>query len=336
MKKKEINRNVLKCDYRRYSPSKNSTLNTPNSQVYINLPREDSNFSLLDSYLEIIFDVLHAATNNRYADGNDIRLVNLGPIALFCKYKLTTFSGKHLKSIKHGHMACLMYQFLTTAWGCDDLSIGFDRRRDRRQLELTNIINLKGKYHVRVFLKDIIGSAQHQLKGTYGLGYILTLTRINGSAALNKDDAINQTKIKINSIHWYVPHYTPSIEEQAILFKQIQRKTPTELQYPGRSIFETEVNTQSLRNFESGTQEGINVPIWIFVGFQQMDRKDSQNLNSDTFYRPPVTSAHVVIGTERYPHNSLLLIYDDDNYSQAYGQTKEALRASTQDDLLQP
>ena len=110
------------------------------------------------------------------------------------------------------------------------------------------------------------------MKGTYGLGYILTLTRNNYSAALNKDDAINQAKIETNSIHWYVPHYTPSIEEQALLFKQIQRKTPTELEYPGRFIFETEVNTQSLWNFGSGTQEGINVPIWIFVGFQQMDR----------------------------------------------------------------
>ena len=71
----------------------------------------------------------------------------------------------------------------------------------------------------------------------------------------------------------------------------------------------------------------------IFVGFQEMDRQDSQNLNNDTFYRPPVISAHVVIGTERYPANSFLLNYDDENYSQAYGETKEAL---TQYDILQP
>ena len=43
------------------------------------------------------------------------------------------------------------------------------------------------------------------------------------------------------------------------------------------------VNTESLWNFELGTQEGINVPIWVFAGFQQMDRQDSQNLNNDTF-----------------------------------------------------
>ena len=30
-------------------------------------------------------------------------------------------------------------------------------------------------------------------------------------------------------------------------------------------------NIQSVWNIELGTQEGINVPIWIFVGFEQMD-----------------------------------------------------------------
>ena len=56
--KSEIDRRILKCDYIRYSPSEISTINTPNSQMYINIPREDSVFSLLNSYLELNFDVL--------------------------------------------------------------------------------------------------------------------------------------------------------------------------------------------------------------------------------------------------------------------------------------
>ena len=81
--KYEINRDILKCDYIRYSPSEISTINTANSQVYINIPREDSVISLLLSYLELDFDVLRADNSNRYIDNNDIRLVNLGIIALF-------------------------------------------------------------------------------------------------------------------------------------------------------------------------------------------------------------------------------------------------------------
>ena len=333
--KYSINRDILKCDYIRYSPSEISTINTANSQVYINIPREDSVISLLNSYLELNFDVLRADNSNRYVDGNNIKLVNLGPNALFSNYKLTTSSGKHLEIIDYAHIVSLMYKLLTSSKGSDDFSIGFDRDRNRRQRELTNNKNQKGKYHVRICLKDVFGFAEYQDKGTYGLGYKLKLTRNTDNAILNKDNAINNGEIKINAIEWYVPHYTPSMQQQSILSKQIINKTPTEINYPERSVFTTEVNTQSFWTFELGTQEGINIPTWVFVAFQQNDRQHDQNLNNDTFVRLPVISAQVVIGTERYPDSGILLNYDDDDYSQGYGQIKEAFRSLTKDDILQ-
>ena len=334
--KYEINRDILKCEYIRYSPSEISTINTANSQVYINIPREDSVISLLNSYLELNFDVLHAGTNNRYADGNNIRLVNLGPIGLFSNYKLTTSSGNHLENIDHAHIVSLMYKLLTSSKGSDDLSIGFDGDRGRRQRELTNNKSQKGEYHVRIYLKDVFGFAEYQEKGTYGLGYKLTLTRNTDNAVLNKDNAINNGRIKIDAIEWYVPHYTPSMQQQSILSKQILNKTSTQIQYPERSVFMEEVNTQNVWNFELGTQEGINIPTWIFVAFQQNDRQHDQNLNNDTFVRLPVISAQTIIGTERYPDSAILLNYDDNDYSEGYGQIKEAFRALTKDDILKP
>ena len=334
--KYEINRDILKCDYIRYSPSEISTINTANSQVYINIPREDSVISLLNSYLELDFDVLRADNSNRYIDNNDIRLVNLGPIALFSNYKLTTHSGKHLENIDHAHTVSLIYKPTTSSRGSDDLSIGFDRDRTRRRNELTNNKNIKGKYHDRFYLKNVISYADYQEKGTYGLGYKLTLTRNSDNAVLNKGNAINNAKVRINAIEWYVPHYTPSIQQQAILSKQIINKTPTQIHYLERSVFMKEVNTQNFWTFELGTQEGVNIPTWIFVAFQQNDRQHDQNLNNDTFVRLPVISAQVVIGTERYPDSAILLNYDDDDYSQGYGQIKEAFKALTKDDILQP
>ena len=334
--KYEINRDFLKCDYIRYSPSETSIINTTNSQVYINIPREDSVISLLNSYLELDYDVLHAGTNNRYVDGNNIRLVNLGPIALFSNYKLTTSSGKHLENIDHTHILSLLYKLLTSSKGSDDLSIGFDRDRKRRQRELTIKKTQKGKYHIRINLKGIFGFAEYQDKGTYGLGYKLTLTRNTDNAVLNKDNAINLGRIKINGIEWYVPQYTPSIQQQSILSKQIINKTPTEIKYPERSVFMEEVNTQNFWTIKLGTQEGINIPIWIFIGFQQNDRQHDQNLNTETFVRPPVISAQFIIGTERYPDSAILINHDDDDYCQGYGLIKEAFRGLTKDDILKP
>ena len=84
-----------------------------------------------------------------------------------------------------------------------------------------------------------------------------------------------------------------------------------------------------------GTQEGIYIPILIFTVFQQSDRGHDQNLNNDAFCRLPVNSAQCFIGSERYPVSAILLNFDYDDYSQGYGQIKEAFRALTKRNRLQ-
>ena len=132
----EVDRRILKGDYIRYSPAETSTINTPNSQIYINIPREDSVISLLNSYLDLNFEVIKKNDFSRYANCNDIRLANLGPVALFSNFKLTTSSGKHLEGISHAHLVSLMYKLITSSKDSNDLSIGFDNNRNRRKDEL--------------------------------------------------------------------------------------------------------------------------------------------------------------------------------------------------------
>ena len=53
---------------------------------------------------------------------------------------------------------------------------------------------------------------------------------------MNKDKATILGKVEINAIEWYVPHYTASMSQQAVLSNQIVNKIPTELQYIERSV----------------------------------------------------------------------------------------------------
>ena len=222
----EVDRRILKCDYIRYSPAETSTINTPNSQIYNNIPREDSVISLLNSYLDLNFEVIEKADDSRYGNGNDVKLVNLGPIALVSNFKLTTSSGKHVEHINHAHLVSLLYKLLTSSKRSDDLSIGFDRSSARRREEITDNKNVKGKFHLRIMLKDVFGFAEGQGKATYGLGYKLTLTRNKDEAVIDKVAGIADARIEIDHFHWYVPHYIPSMSQQAIMSKQILNKTP--------------------------------------------------------------------------------------------------------------
>ena len=56
-----------------------------------------------------------------------------------------------------------MYKLTSSAKDTDDLSVGFDRDRGSRRQELTINKNKKGKYHVRIMLKDVFGIAEHQI-----------------------------------------------------------------------------------------------------------------------------------------------------------------------------
>ena len=104
-------------------------------------------------------------------------------------------------------------------------------------------------------LKDVFAFAEHQEKAIHGLGYKLTITRNKHEAVIDKVAGTADSRIKIDHIPWCVPHYTPSIQQQSILSKQILSKTPTELRYVERSVFMKKVNNQNLWIFELGSQE---------------------------------------------------------------------------------
>ena len=81
-----------------------------------------------------------------------------------------------MEDISHFHIVSLLYNLITSIKDGNDLSIGFDRNRNRTKDELALNKNVKGKYHLRLMLKDVFGFAQSQEKATYALGCKLTLT----------------------------------------------------------------------------------------------------------------------------------------------------------------
>ena len=212
--KHAVDRPILKCDCFRYTPPSLNLVNGENIQIFIDIPRLDSAISLKHSNLEIDFNVTHrAGAHARFADGDHMRLANLGPIALFNKYKLTSSSGKEMEEIENAHVICLMYKLLSSSRDSDDLSIGFHRSNAARERELTNSKRIKRNYHVRIYLKDVCGFAEHQDKCTYGLGYILTLQRKCDIHVLSHpaqtNDAANLAllgRVTIEDPSWYVPH----------------------------------------------------------------------------------------------------------------------------------
>ena len=68
-----------------------------------------------------------------------------------------------------------MHKLLSKGRDSYDLSICFHRSIEAGEKKLTNNKRTKGTYHVRIYLKDIFGFAEHQDNCSYGLGYKLVL-----------------------------------------------------------------------------------------------------------------------------------------------------------------
>ena len=324
---------IHKIDFIKYSPSSLATINNSNSNISIIFPREDAYICLQNSYISLEFEVLKN-DDTRYADGDQISLVNFGPVALFSEAKLTTSSGKHLEKVDNLHPISLMYKLLTSNQQTSQLMYGFEESQATRRQELTNNKTEKGTFFVRIKLTDIFGFADQE-KITYGLGYTLTLKRNNNNDPIIRDNGVDAAKINIKDISWHIPHYTPSMENQQLVMDQILDKDPTELFYTERVVFRKDVNTNNNWTIELGNS-GESTPTFVIVGFQTRNKIDSQTNDNAIFDRLPVSNAVCKIGSEKYPDDGIECDYDRDKYDQAYSEIENFYLLKSETNLLNP
>ena len=284
-------------------------------------------------YISLEFEVLKN-DDTRYADGDQISLVNFGPVALFSEVKLTTSSGKHLEKVDNLHPISLMYKLLISNQQTSQLMYGFEESQATRRQELTNNKTEKGTFFVRIKLTDIFG-IDDQEKKPYGLGYTLTLKRNNNNDPIIRDNGVDAAKRNIKDISWYISHYTPSMENQQLVMDQILDKDPTELYYIERVVFRKDVNTNNSWTFELGNS-GESTPTFVIVGFQARNKIDSQTHDNAIFDRLPVSNAVCKIGSEKYPDDGIECDFDRDKYDQAYSEIENFYLLKSETNLLNP
>ena len=90
----------------------------------------------------------------------------------------------------------------------------------------------------------------------------------------------------------YVLHYTPNLSYQKLLLGHIVSRAAKELSDNKRSSYMKGVNTEKNWTFELGVGDGIDIPIYVIVGFMQRDQFNQQHQINDTFYRPSAVNAH--------------------------------------------
>ena len=174
------------------------------------------------------------------------------------------------------------------------------------------------------------------------MGYKLTLQRINDNHVLSHppqgNDAANLAlagRVIIEDLSWYVPHYSPSISNQKIMWEHVTSKAPTDLTYNKRSSNMKVVTTENNCVFRLGVGDGIDIPIYVIVGFMQKDQFNQQHQKNETFCGPNIVNAQCIIRREKFPDAGKNCNYAIDKYSQAYGEIVSCFRHLAKDNILQ-
>ena len=155
----------------------------------------------------------------------------------------------------------------------------------------------KGKNHVRIYLKDVFGFAEHQDICTNGLGYKLTLQRKSDNHVISHPARANEAanlssagRVITEDISLYVPHYTPNISNQKLMLVHILSKTATQLSYIKRPSYMKDFTTEKKCTFDLGVGYGIEIPVYVKCRFTQRDQINQQHQN-DKVYIPSVVNA---------------------------------------------
>ena len=212
-------RPILKGIYVRYTPPSLKLVNGEKNQFFIDIPREDIFFSFKDKGFDLDFISIQTTGDARFADGDHVQSVNLGPYALFNEYRLPSCSsGKEKEENDIAHIICLMYSFTLKSRDSDAFSIGFPKNFGARVREITDNKRSTGNCHVRK--KDLSRFAERQETAAYGLGYKVTFQRISDNFVLSHEartDAellVLEGTVNWNDLSWYVQPYASNIAKQ--------------------------------------------------------------------------------------------------------------------------
>ena len=88
--------------------------------------------------------------------------------------------------------------------------------------------------------------------------------------------------------------------------------------------------------FGLGVGDGINIPIYVIVGFMQRHQFNQQHRSEHNFSRPSVINAQRFIGIGKYPDAGINFNYAIGNFSQGYGEIDSCFKHFAKDIILQP
>ena len=338
-----VDDSIYEYEYKEYNPITGTDLNR--GSIVITIESQDIYTHPAESFLVIEGQIIKEApappAAAEYVDDDNIALINNGLMYLFSdvRYHLASHEIEVLQNPGHATtmLGLLKYpddftksQGLNQVWVPDtdegtaiNNNKGFKLRRD-------HIINMvegagnKGKFNFKIPLKHFLGFCEDYKKILYGMQQRLTLTRTGNNNAILRGQnaagnaALDNAKIELNKISWFMPHVIPSDAYRLQLDKIIEKKEKIPVGYRMLQCDNIPVVGGSGFTWRLGVKSSPDIPRFIIVGFQT-NKNNNQTTNPAIFDHCEVRNIYVTLNAKRYPDIDYENDFTINKFSRIYG-----------------
>ena len=354
---------IIKRDFLKVYHQQGAQLNTSDQNIEFIFGENNNYHQIGNAYPE--FDITVRRNDDvDFGDNDSIRMTNNAFGFVFKEGRVITTSGGDLEHNKFVGQILTIVRSLTSHDG--DLLSQFDNMNEKvvlnndgtqNDVDTSEIITNTSLKKMFIDNHNIVGQEfnRGKIKGQLQLDHIFrfckTFKKITKNLEFHitfktanlqdiiyttiADNAANQINVTINSLYLYVPYLIPSTETQLMFNESIQNNY---------RIFFDEWRTErrivrdQTYQVDIGSAQSVNSPKYLICAHQTAARSNIPNKrnNISIFDNLNVRKYFIEIDGQRYPRDSVLTKYAENDYIDQYRDLKIFYKEYVGEELLSP
>ena len=343
---------TIKRDFTETNHRQGDQLNQSDQNIEFIFGENNNYHQIGNAYLEFNITVRKNDTTNFHND-DPVRLVNNGFAYCFKEARLSTSIGGEIEINKFCGQVSTIMRVISKKDG--DLLSQFDNINENDIPVLNRLADLptqiqstphqkmlinnhtdanKGKIKGYLFLEDIFGFCKAFKKATKNLGFHLQF-KTNDLQDIIYTSMTDDINVTINNLYLYVPNLIPSVETQVMFNEATQNNY--KISYD-EWFTERRIISDTITQLDIGSSQNVQSPKYLIGAHQTKDRIDGaiSTENVAIFDNLDLRGYYIEIDGQRYPRDSSLMNYEQNDYIEQYKDLKLFFKEYNGEQLMSP
>ena len=347
-----LDNSIIKRDFTKIYHRQGDQLNQSDQNIEFIFGENNNYHQIGNAYLEFNITVRKNDTTNFHND-DPVRLVNNGFAFCFKEARLSTSLGSDIEINKFCGQVSTIMRVISNKDG--DLVSQFDNINENDIPVLNRLADLpvqirdtphqkmlinnhkdanRGKIKGYLYLEDIFGFCKTFKRVTKNLGFHLQF-KTNDLQDIIYTSLTDDINVTINNLYLYVPNLIPSVETQLMFNEATQNNY--KISYD-EWFTERRIISDTITQLDIGSSQNVQSPIYLIGAHQTKDRIDAplSTKNVAIFDNLDLRKYYIEIDGQRYPRDSSLMNYEQNDYIEQYKDLKLFFKEYIGEQLMSP